>query len=202
MEDTSLLNEQTVIIDLTDIIELGQHASAYQPDGLVPEDGVESQVHAGTAIADSVVDVAKKTPNDTMKQEHAPSVEQADADLVPASVSSGALPAASLEQRLAEAEKMIADLCAEVQRLRTRLDRPDFSSEVFLIHAAQATQGISCGNQYLLPEHASEIINDAVGRVEKLESRMKDLEDISERSAAKAAAHIIREEISALKQRS
>ncbi|MBP3731326.1 MAG: hypothetical protein J6I40_07655 [Mailhella sp.] len=199
MEDTLLQQEQEIIIDLTDIMELGQHAGAY----MSADQGNESMnlSSAGQSAAeDWPNDPQKGQTAEVMNQESGFSDGQNALEAVQSSLPAEKQEKPSLEHRLAEAEKTIMALCAEVQRLRDQLDRPDFSSEVFLIHAAQATQGLNCSHQYLLPENASAVLDDAVNRVEKLESRMKELEDVSERSAAEAAAHIIREEISAIRQ--
>ena len=52
----------------------------------------------------------------------------------------------------------------------------------------------------MLPERSSASLEEAVTRVEQLESRMEGLEESSRQSAAEAAARIIREEIEKLKR--
>ncbi len=108
--------------------------------------------------------------------------------------------APSLEQRLEAAEKTIMVLCAEVSKLRQRIALSDYSSEVVFIHAANpALQQVHPGDAGMLPEHSSASLEEAVTRVEQLESRMDGLEESSRQSAADAAARIIREEIERLK---
>ena len=108
--------------------------------------------------------------------------------------------APTLEQRLEAAEKTIMALCAEVSKLRQRIALSDYSSEVVFIHAANpALKQAHPGDAAMLPEHSSASLEEAVTRVEKLESRMDGLEESSMQSAADAAARIIREEIEKLK---
>ena len=198
MEEASFQQGTEIIIDLTDIVELGGNADADMPGG----GGEISHLMKSGGEATVTSDDAGKESSDVNQTAPMAQDEICAGELFPPVESSGIREHPTIEQRLADAEKTIMALCAEVSSLRASLAHADYSSEVFLIHAAQATQGINCAPQYLLPENASEKLNDAVCRVEKLENRMQELENISERSAAETAAQIIREEISALKQHS
>ncbi len=168
-----------------------EQAAASEPDADGPSGNAEGDPSDAAAHANAVMKLQAEEGDAAM------SAEALDIHVASADEQSQA----SLEQRLAIAEKTIMALCAEVSKLRQRAALSDYPSEVFFIHASNPSgQEDPLRRRNLIEEHSSASLEEAVTRVEKLESRIDGLEQSSMRSAAEAAAKIIREEIAKITQ--